>query len=135
VLCSIDSYTVSDKTHSPTSRLKQIQTRSTATVHTSTKARLTSFAISVPPSGEPVWMNDCMQKQIYVREPLSVSPSSYESGIQSLYPDGGPDRHQNLTICSLANCQPSLKISCKSIRPFLRKVANRQTDRQTMTKT
>jgi len=41
--------------------------------------------------------------------------------------------HQNLTICSLAHCQPSLKISCKSVRKFLRKVANRQTDRQTTT--
>ena len=32
---------------------------------------------------------------------------------------------------SLAHCQPSLKISCKSVREFLRKVANRQTDKQT----
>ena len=37
------------------------------------------------------------------------------------------DCHQNLIICSLAHCQPSLKISCKSVRKFLRKVANRQT--------
>jgi len=29
----------------------------------------------------------------------------------------------------MAHCQPSLKISCKSIRKFLRKVANRQTDK------
>jgi len=42
-----------------------------------------------------------------------------------------PDRHQNLIICSLAHCQPSLKISCKSVWKFLHKVANRQTDRQT----
>ena len=41
-----------------------------------------------------------------------------------------PDRHQTLIICSLAHCQPSLKISRKSIRKFLRKVANRQTDKQ-----
>jgi len=41
-----------------------------------------------------------------------------------------PDRHQNLIIWSLAHCQPSLKISCKSVRKFLRKVANRQTDKQ-----
>ena len=49
-----------------------------------------------------------------------------------------PDRHQNLTICSLAR-QPYLKISCKSVWTFLRKVADRQsgkkTDRQTTTKT
>ena len=41
-----------------------------------------------------------------------------------------PDRHQNLDICSLAHCQPSLKISCKSVHKFLRKVANRQTDKR-----
>jgi len=29
-----------------------------------------------------------------------------------------PDRHQSLTICSLAHCQPSLKIVCKSFRMF-----------------
>jgi len=41
-----------------------------------------------------------------------------------------PDHNQNLTACSLAHCQPSPKISRKSVRKFLRKVANRQTDRQ-----
>jgi len=39
-----------------------------------------------------------------------------------------PDRRQNLVICSLAHSQPSVKISCKSVRTFLRKVANRQTN-------
>jgi len=38
------------------------------------------------------------------------------------------DRHQNLIICSLANCQPSLKISCKSIWKFLCKVADKHTN-------
>ena len=33
------------------------------------------------------------------------------------------DRHQNLIVCLLIHCQPSLKISCKSVRKFLRKVA------------
>jgi len=42
-----------------------------------------------------------------------------------------PDHHQNLIICSLSHCQPSLKISCKSVWTFLREVANRQTDKQT----
>ena len=43
-----------------------------------------------------------------------------------------PDGHQNLTICSLAHCQSSLKISCKSVGKFLRKVANSyMTNRQT----
>jgi len=47
-----------------------------------------------------------------------------------------PDCIQNLTICSLAHCQPSLKISCKSVWKFLRKDGNnKQTDRQTTTKT
>jgi len=60
---------------------------------------------------------------------------SDESGKQSLYPDADPDRHQNLTICSLSHCQLSLKISCKSVwKFFLRKVANRQTNRQTKRK-
>jgi len=30
-----------------------------------------------------------------------------------------------------AHCRPSLKILCKSVRKFLSKVGNRQTDRQT----
>ena len=45
------------------------------------------------------------------------------------------DHHQNLIICSLAHCQPSVKIKCKSVQKFLLKVANRQTNRQTMKKT
>ena len=48
-----------------------------------------------------------------------------------LYSDGDPDRHQNLVVCSLAHCKPSPKISCKSVRKFLREVANRQTNRPT----
>jgi len=39
-----------------------------------------------------------------------------------------PDLHQNLIICSLAHCQPSLKISCKAVQEYLCKVANRQTN-------
>ena len=61
---------------------------------------------------------------------LSASPNSDESGKQSLYPGGDPDCHQNLIIRSLAHCQPSLKISCKSVWKFLCKVANRQTDKK-----
>jgi len=41
-----------------------------------------------------------------------------------------PDRHQNLIVCSVAHCQPSVKISCKSAWKFLRKVANRQPNKQ-----
>jgi len=72
-----------------------VRTRSTGTLHTSAKARLTSIAI-----------------RIRIRD---------------------PDRHQNLNVCSLAHCQPSLKISSKSVRKFLLKAANSETDRQTTT--
>ena len=78
-----------------TNKVAGEKVRSTGTVHTSAKARLTSVAISVPPPSELV-----------------------------------QDRHQNLIICSLVHCQPSLRISCKSVGKFLRKVANRQTDIQ-----
>jgi len=65
------------------------RTRSTGTVHTSAKARLT---------------------RIRIRD---------------------PDSHQNLIICSWAHCQPTLKMSCKSVRKFLRIVDNKQSNRQT----
>jgi len=43
--------------------------------------------------------------------------------------DGGkPDCHQNLIVCSLAHCQPSLKISCKSVWKFL--LTDKQTNKQ-----
>jgi len=74
-------------------------TRSTGTVHTSAKARLTSVTIRI-------------RIHFRIRD---------------------PDWHQNLTICSSVHCQPSPKISFKSGQKFLRKVANRQTDRQTTT--
>jgi len=44
-----------------------------------------------------------------------------------------PDQHHNVIICSLANCQPCLKISCKSVWKFWWKVASRKTDKQTTT--
>jgi len=95
-------------------------------VQTSAKARLTSAAIW------RISMDECPLT-------ISVSPNSDESGKQSLYPDGDPHCHQNLMTCSLAHSQPFLNNSCKSVRKFLRKVANgqtdRQTDRQTTTKT
>jgi len=56
------------------------QTRNTGTLHTSTKARLTSVATRS-------WIRDL-------------------------------NRHQNLIISSLAHCQPSPKISCKSVLKF-----------------
>ena len=78
-----------------------IMTRSTGTVRTSAKARLSSVAIRIQ-----------IRIQIRIRIPDS-------------------DRYQNLIVCSLTRCQPSLKISCKSVRKFLRKVANKQTGKQT----
>ena len=83
--------------------MNTLKTRSTGTVHTSTKARLTSVMIR-------------MQIRIQIRIYIWILD---------------PDCHQNLTICSLAHCQPSLKISCISVQKFLRKVANRQSNSQT----
>jgi len=54
----------------------------------------------------------------------------YTSRPISLYPDGDPDRHQNLIICSLAHCQRFLKILYKSVRKFFF-CAKLLTDRQT----
>ena len=50
-----------------------------------------------------------------------------------MHPEGHPDRPHNLIVCSLAQSQPSLKISCKSLREILRQVAKSQTDSQTTT--
>ena len=75
--------------------------------------------------GPVTWPHNCSAVK------LSLSLNSIKSGKQSLYPDGDPDRHQNVTSCSLVHCLPSLKMSCKSVWKFLRKVANRQTGRQT----
>jgi len=81
--------------------------------------------LPVQPSGESVRTADLC--------PLTTFRISQQWRIWKTIPDpdGDPDRHQNLIICSLAHCQPSLKILYKSIRTFLRKVVNRQTDRQT----
>jgi len=62
--------------------------------------------------------------------PLSVSPSSDKSEKQSMYPRS----HRNLIICSLPLCQPSLKISCKSVLQICAKlltVKQTDSDRQT----
>jgi len=59
--------------------------------------------------------------------PLSVSPNSGESGKQSLYPDGDPDRHQKFNQWFIGPLPTVPKIHAN---PFLRKVANRQTDKQ-----
>jgi len=58
------------------------------------------------------WCNDITCSAVK----LCLSANSIESGKQSLYPDGDLDYHQNFIICSLAHCQPSLEISCKSVR-------------------
>jgi len=62
---------------------------------------------------------------------MPVYPSSDESGKQSLHPDGDRNRHQHLTSCSLAHCQPSLNISRKSVRKSLRTVGSNQTGKCT----
>ena len=66
-----------------------------------------------------------------LRSTVSSYHNSDESGKQSLYPDSDPDHHQNLITCSMAHCQPSLKLSRKSVWKLLHKVAKRQTDQQT----
>ena len=99
-------------------------TRSTGTVHTSTKVvRLTIAAIWW--SGVSIWMNVRYGVNHFPYLPTVTNPEN------NPYPNGDPDRHQNLITCLLVHCQPSLKISCKSVRKFFGKVANRQTDRQT----
>jgi len=72
----------------------------------------------------------CSVAQCSRLTPLSLSPNSDESGKQSLYPDGDPDHHQNLIICSSAHCQPSLQILCQSIQKFFcaKLLTNRQTN-------
>ena len=62
--------------------------------------------------------------------PTSVKTPLTSVGIWIWIRIPNPDRYQNLTICSLAHCQPSLKISCKSVLKFLRSIANRKTARQ-----
>jgi len=59
-----------------------------------------------------------------VRTPAKARLTSVAIPIRDL------DCHQNLIICSLARCQPSLKFPSKSVRNFfLHKVANKQTTR------
>ena len=65
-------------------------TRSTGTVHTSTKVHLTSIAIRIR----------------------------------------GPDRHQNLIICSFAHCQPSRKFPANPLSFYTKLLTDRQTDKQ-----
>ena len=85
---------------------------------------------------EPVmhWRLSCYGDTCWCMPCTAVSCSAvgwyhfpYKSGKKSLCSDGDPDRHHNLIICSLALCQPSLKISCKSIPSFCAKLL---TDKQ-----
>jgi len=84
--------------------------------------------MAMPASACPAVHSSVAQRSRLI--PLSASPNSDESSKQSLYPNSDPNRHQNLIICSLAHCQPSLKIPCKSVALFLRKLANRQTNNE-----
>jgi len=50
---------------------------------------------------------------------------------QSLYPDGDPDRHQNLIICSWARCQmPTFRENFMQIRSEFIAYICQQTERQ-----
>ena len=88
------------------------------TVHTSTKARVTSAAM-----GQITTSSRLMSVHHFPYLPIVTNPEN-----NPLYPDGDSDHHRNFTICSSAHCPPSLKISCKSVWKFLHKVANRQTN-------
>jgi len=81
----------------------------------------------------------CLQCSVAQRSrpiPLSVSPNSDESGKQSLYPDGDPDRQQNLIVCASAIANLPWKFRANAFGRFSAKLlTNRQTDRQTTTKT
>jgi len=57
--------------------------------------------------------------------------TSTKAHLTSRDPDLWPASPPNLIVRSQAHCQPSLKISCKSVQKSLRKAANRQTNRQT----
>ena len=70
------------------------------------------------------WMNTdykCLKQSIQsTRSTRTVHTSAKACMIHD------PDHHQNLILCSLAYCEPSVKISCKSIQTFMRKAANMQ---------
>jgi len=57
--------------------------------------------MAMPASGCPALQHCAMQSV----DTLAVSPNSDKSKKQFLYSDGDPDHHQNLIICSLAQCQ------------------------------
>jgi len=85
-------------------------------VHTSAKARLTSAAIW------RISTNECPLTTLHRLIPIVTNPENNPC-IQTVIGVA-------TNICSLAHCQLSLKISCKSVWKFSRKVANSQTDRQ-----
>jgi len=58
--------------------------------------------------------------------PRHVSPLCRDTDPDPDPCSGSPLKFNRL-ICSLAHCQLSMKISCKSVRKFLQPVANRQT--------
>ena len=47
-----------------------------------------------------------------------------------LDPDGNPEHHQNVIVCSLSHYQHFLKTSSKSVHNFWSYLANKQTDKQ-----
>jgi len=77
-------------------------------------------------------VTSCNTRDHYVAAAFAVIA---ENGIGREGGDGSAQRGRSVIydclVYLLAHCQPSLKISCKSVRKFLRKVANRQADRQT----
>ena len=63
---------------------------------------------------------------------MSASPSSDESGKQSLYPDGDPDRHQNLITVHWPIANLPWKFHGNRSEVFCAKLlTDKQTDKQT----
>jgi len=95
-----------------------VETRSTGTVYTPTKARLTSAAI---------WRISMSSRF------MSVNHFPYLPIVAN--PENNPCIKTVIRIATniqtLAHCQSSLKISCKSVRKFLRKLlTGKQNDEQ-----
>jgi len=124
--------------------------KSTGTVHTSAKVRLTSVAISVPMSVVGRWCNDVI---VALAMPSSACTELQRRAAQSVRTtfrisqwwrirktirtvSGSPPKFNHYFFhWPTANLlQPSLKILCLiRSKVFLRKVANRQTNRQKTT--
>ena len=65
-------------------------------------------------------------------EPRQICQAAHSRILQKkvLEPDGNPEDHQNVIICSLSHYQHLLKISLKSVHNFWSYLAKKQTNKQ-----